>query len=51
MNKQNLALLEEMAEKKQNKRAKKNKPKMKIAGASVKGLQKIIVKKATLIRE
>lgn len=42
MVKQNLSDLEKKLEQKQRKREKKRKPAMKVAGASVKQLQKII---------
>ncbi|MFH1428006.1 MAG: hypothetical protein ABIG60_05805 [Patescibacteria group bacterium] len=45
MNKQNINNLEIDLEKKYQKRDKRKKPKMKVSGAGVKELQKIIIKK------
>lgn len=45
MKKQNLDILEKELEKKRKKREKKRKPKMKVSGAGVKKLQKIIIGK------
>ena len=42
MNKQNLHKLDEIVEKKYNKKDKKKKKKMKVSGAGVKELQRII---------
>ncbi|MFH1823019.1 MAG: hypothetical protein ABH830_04960 [Patescibacteria group bacterium] len=45
MNKQNINNLEIDLEKKYQKRDKRKRPKMKVSGAGVKELQKIIIKK------
>lgn len=45
MDKQNLNKLQEEVEKKHKKRENKRREKMKVSGAGVKGLQRIIIRK------